>query len=322
MMSSPSRRMPSRMCSDSMTRSRAWRLRSGRRTAPGGPSRCTSQTWERDSAVGANLSWGMERAFRVHPRSDKPWAAAIPSRVIVKSLSQRRARSGLCVTRIVVIPRSRRAARGADRTPPAEAGVEIAGRLVGEQQAGGRGRGRAQIATRCCSPPESARAPCVAPIGETDARAGARRAVRSASDFGTPAMRCGIVTFSRAVNSGSRWWNWKTKPIFSLRKRARARGGQLVDGLAEDLDAALVRPVDAAEQMQQGRLPDARRPHHGGERPGRNLEGEMGEDLHRGALAGVGLGEVFGLDREHRRRPQALSVERCSVERTGGHAQL
>ena len=31
-----------------------------------------------------------------------------------------------------------------------------------------------------------------------------------------------MQTFSKAVNSGSRWWNWKTKPIRSLRKRDSA----------------------------------------------------------------------------------------------------
>ena len=38
-------------------------------------------------------------------------------------------------------------------------------------------------------------------------------------------MRWGIAAFSIAVNSGSRWWYWKTNPIFSFRNRARSRGG-------------------------------------------------------------------------------------------------
>ena len=36
-------------------------------------------------------------------------------------------------------------------------------------------------------------------------------------------MRAGIMTFSRAVNSGSRRWNWKTNPMCWLRKAAMRR---------------------------------------------------------------------------------------------------
>jgi hypothetical protein len=31
-------------------------------------------------------------------------------------------------------------------------------------------------------------------------------------------MMLGIITFSRALKAGSRWWNWNTKPM--LRPRA------------------------------------------------------------------------------------------------------
>ena len=30
-------------------------------------------------------------------------------------------------------------------------------------------------------------------------------------------MRIGMPAFSSAVNSGSRWWNWNTKPTWRLR---------------------------------------------------------------------------------------------------------
>src|SRR6185436_18112504 len=117
-----------------------------------------------DSAAGANLSWGMERALRLHPRSDKPWAAAIPSRVIVKSLSQRRARSGLCVTRIVVIPLSEQVEHRLSRGR-----VEIAGRLVGEQEAGASGEGARDRHALLLAAGQSARS-VRTPIGESDAR--------------------------------------------------------------------------------------------------------------------------------------------------------
>ncbi len=33
-------------------------------------------------------------------------------------------------------------------------------------------------------------------------------------------MSQGMSTFSLAVNSGSRWWNWKMKPMVSFRSSA------------------------------------------------------------------------------------------------------
>ena len=37
---------------------------------------------------------------------------------------------------------------------------------------------------------------------------------------GVSAISRGIITFSSALNSGSRWWNWNTKPSRVARKRA------------------------------------------------------------------------------------------------------
>ena len=44
-----------------------------------------------------------------------------------------------------------------------------------------------------------------------------------ASRRDSPAMRAGRAAFSRAVNSGSSSWNWKTKPRCLLRKSACCR---------------------------------------------------------------------------------------------------
>ena len=40
-----------------------------------------------------------------------------------------------------------------------------------------------------------------------------------------PWTRPGIITFSSALNSGRRWWNWKTKPMVRLRSSARREPG-------------------------------------------------------------------------------------------------
>ena len=77
-------------------------------------------------------------------------------------------------------------------------------------------------ATRCCSPPDSAPGRCERAFGQPDAREQRRRRARRARRPARPAMRSGISTFSSAVNSGSRWWNWKTKPTCRLRN-AHAR---------------------------------------------------------------------------------------------------
>ena len=54
--------------------------------------------------------------------------------------------------------------------------------------------------------------------------ASARRGARcAASSQPRPRIRPGIMVFSSAVKSGSRWWNWKMKPISRLRNAARSR---------------------------------------------------------------------------------------------------
>ena len=81
-------------------------------------------------------------------------------------------------------------------------GVELAGRLVGEEHAGRLASARA-IATRCISPPESwvARCPARWPGRHTPA---ARARGPGARRGGTPASAIGSSTFSRAVSTGSR----------------------------------------------------------------------------------------------------------------------
>ena len=77
------------------------------------------------------------------------------------------------------------------------------------------------MATRCCSPPES----CPGLWSRRDARpimSSSSAARRSTSARGRRPISPGMQTFSKAVNSASRWWNWKTKPMRSLRNFDRA----------------------------------------------------------------------------------------------------
>ena len=78
------------------------------------------------------------------------------------------------------------------------------------------------MATRCCSPPES----CPGLWSRRAARpimSSSSAARRSTSTRGRRPISPGMQTFSKAVNSASRWWNWNTKPMRSLRNCDKAR---------------------------------------------------------------------------------------------------
>ena len=71
----------------------------------------------------------------------------------------------------------------------------------------------------------AARRPTAPPAGGACARSARRapaapRARLRAARVRTPAMRSGIITFSSAENSRSRWWNWNTNPTVRLRSAA------------------------------------------------------------------------------------------------------
>ena len=74
-------------------------------------------------------------------------------------------------------------------------------------------------ATRCCSPPDNSEglwlARCLNPNKSSNSLA-----FNSASFFEVLLMKAGIQTFSNAVNSGNKWWNWNTKPICWFLKAA------------------------------------------------------------------------------------------------------
>ena len=75
-------------------------------------------------------------------------------------------------------------------------------------------------ATLCFSPPDSSAGLWLALSAKPMNRSNSL-ALWEASALPLPAMKAGIMTFSRAVNSGSSWWNWNTKPRRWLRKSLR-----------------------------------------------------------------------------------------------------
>ena len=81
------------------------------------------------------------------------------------------------------------------------------------------------------------------------------RAPASPSASRRPSLRMGIITFSSAVNSSIRKWNWKTNPMCSPRALVRIASSLLDISLAVDPDLPAVGLVEEPQEVQEGRLP-------------------------------------------------------------------
>src|SRR5512137_74171 len=78
------------------------------------------------------------------------------------------------------------------------------------------------MATRCAWPPESVVARLSA-LARSPTRSSSARPHSPMEPSSRPlSAAMGIITFSRAVNSGSRWWNWNTNPRVRPRQRVSA----------------------------------------------------------------------------------------------------
>jgi hypothetical protein len=70
----------------------------------------------------------------------------------------------------------------------------------------------------------------------------------------------GSSTFRAAVSTGSRLYNWNTKPDVARAPRRQLAARQLVDAVARDRDRPFGRRVEPADQVQQRRLADPEGP--------------------------------------------------------------
>src|SRR5450756_671395 len=132
-------------------------------------------------------------------------------------LLQRRASASSWVTRISVVPCARFSSSissmiwlpvAASRLPVGSSANNIFGWTT---------KARA-IATRCCSPPERCFGKCsMRCVKPTRRKASVARSCAS----GAPCSSSGSITFSSAVNAGSNWNDWNTKPASRPRRRAR-----------------------------------------------------------------------------------------------------
>ena len=133
--------------------------------------------------------------------------------------SQRAPSAASCVTSTSVVPRSSMAGEQQIDDLLAGALVEIAGRLVGDQDRRiGRQRARQRDALLLAA--GQLRRIMMQRARRVRPRPARARARSSAS--ATPASSSGTATFSSAVMVGMRWKDWKTMPTLRPRKRASA----------------------------------------------------------------------------------------------------
>ena len=126
--------------------------------------------------------------------------------------------------------------------------IELAGRLVGEQQPRAVGeRARDRHALHLAA--GELRRPMVGACGQADVLEQLARALLRASALPTPASDCGSSTFSEAVSIGSRKNRWNTKPMCRRRSRLRARVRQRRDVLVRRTAACRTDGVSTQPSM-------------------------------------------------------------------------
>ena len=125
----------------------------------------------------------------------------------------------LCVATTSANPRSccnpRRSSNTEAPVPGSRLPVGSSARTIA-----GPGATARAIATRCCSPPDSADGRWDRPIRETQTHQHLPRRTPTGPPAASDPERH-LDVFER-VNSGSRWWNWNINPTWRLRYSARS----------------------------------------------------------------------------------------------------
>ena len=119
----------------------------------------------------------------------------------------RRARSKLCVAISAATPVWLDQLQQLVEDVRGRLGIEVAGRLVGQQQprrVGERARDRRALLLAA----RQLRRTVIEPLAEPHHARAAAVARFAAARLLEPAIICGMTTFSSAENSGSSWWNW------------------------------------------------------------------------------------------------------------------
>ena len=193
-------------------------------------------------------------------------------------------------------------------------GVEVAGRLVGEQHV------RVASRTRARSRRAAARRPTAAADSARRARRGPRdRALRArlrARRSGR-ASSSGSITFSSAVSDGTRWNDWNTKPTCCARTAARPSSSSCVRSLPGQQRTARGRLVEPASSASSVDLPAPDAPMIATDLAARGSQRHVRQNGERSLGAANLLAE--SLRRQHHRRVVHQAVLRslpfCPVPR-------
>ncbi len=177
--------------------------------------------------------------------------------------------------------------------------VEVAGRLVGDDQVG-VGHDRPGDRDALLLAAGELPGVVVLPPFEADDPQGRHRAAASAASCERWVSRSGSSTFSNAVMTGIRLYIWKTKPTLSARQRVELGLGHLGQLVVVDHDRARGGPVEAGDQVQQGRLARARGAHQGEELPLLDGQVEVFEHRNPELVAAVFLADASQDDRVRR----------------------
>ena len=165
---------------------------------------------------------------------------------------------------------------------PAVGAVEIAGRLVGQDDRRIVGQRAGDGDALLLAARELRRIVMAAVRAGRPRRAAPRPARRRRA---RPAISIGTSTFSNAVSDGTRWKNWKTKPMFWPRSRASASSPSVVMSMPSITIVAGRRRVEPGHQAEQRRLAAARRADDGEALRRRSREIERMQDGQRLAAA-------------------------------------
>ena len=235
-----------------------------------------------------------------YPRPAKPGAGEIPSRDIVQNFITAPREIGVVRHENVLMPRSRWRSSSRSNTRAGGIRVQIAGRLVGQEQARAarerpRDRDPLLLASR-----EGAR-PVTAALGEADPREQLRAPAAGPPGPRSPAMRCGKATFSSARELRQQVVELEDEADRSRFGTARAPAAGIA---ASDGPKTSTRPA-SGRSMPPSRcrkvdLPTPEGPMTAAKTPSGEIEGQVPKDRDGRALAAVGLRQVRRPDGEHR----------------------
>ena len=165
---------------------------------------------------------------------------------------------------------------------PAGGLVEIAGRLVGDQD---RRIGRERAGERHALLLAAGK---LAPDSGAAARQARPRRVRARARSmasATPASSSGTATFSSAVMVGIRWKDWNTMPTLRPRKRASASSSSASEVLARDRDRAGVGRSSPAITISSVDLPEPDGPDQANRLAAAYIQVDIFEDMNAGRAA-------------------------------------